>query len=119
MTVTSPKIGAPEVFLLSTAVTSMFACATYSRWTRSSRSKADVISIIRKAVPLTASLMLLISSPAFAARPHQTRADDLARPSYERQLIPGQCRSRQSRPVEGDVGDRELPHGGSRRACHA
>ncbi len=28
---TSPKIGAPEVFLLSTAVTSMFACATYSR----------------------------------------------------------------------------------------
>ncbi len=85
---TSPKIGAPEVFLLSTAVTSMFACATYSRWTRSSRSKADVISIIRKAVPLTASLMLLISSPAFAARPHQTRADDLARPTYERQLIP-------------------------------
>jgi hypothetical protein len=69
---TSPKIGAPEVFLLSTAVTSMFACATYSRWRRSSRSKADVISIIRKA----------------AARPHQTGADDLARPTYERQLIP-------------------------------
>ena len=23
------------------------------------------------------------------------------------------------RPVEGDVGDRELPHGGSRRPCHA
>ena len=68
---TSPKIGAPEVFLLSTAVTSMFACATYSRWTRSSRSKADVISIIRKA----------------AARPHQTRADDLARPTCERQLM--------------------------------
>ena len=69
---TSPKIGAPEVFLLSTAVTSMFACATYSRWTRSSRSKADVISIIRRA----------------AARPHQTRAADLARPTYERRLTP-------------------------------
>jgi hypothetical protein len=96
---TSPKIGAPEVFLLSTAVTSMFACATYSRWTRSSRSKADVISIIRKAVPLTASLMLLISSPAFAARPHQTRADDLARPTYERQLIP--ARNHYSNPYIG------------------
>jgi hypothetical protein len=67
---TSPKIGAPEVLLLWTAVTSIFACATHGQWTRSSRSKADVISIIRKAVPLTASLMLLISSPAFAARPH-------------------------------------------------
>ena len=90
---TSPKIGAPEVFLLSTAVTSMFACATYSRWTRSSRS------IIRMAVPLTASLMLLISSPAFAARPHQTRADDLARPTYERQLIP--ARNHYSNPYIG------------------
>jgi hypothetical protein len=84
---TSPKIGAPEVFLLATAVTSTFAGATYSHWTRSSRSKADVISILRKAVSLTASLML-ISSPAFAARPHQTRAGDLAMPTYERQLIP-------------------------------
>jgi hypothetical protein len=80
---TSPKIGAPEVFLLSTAVTSMFACATYSRWTRSSRSKADVISIIRKA----------------AARPHQTRADDLVRPTYERQLIP--ARNHYSNPYIG------------------
>ena len=80
---TSPKIGAPEVFLLSTAVTSMFACATYSRWTRSSRSKADVISIIRKA----------------AARPHQTRADDLARPTYERQPIP--ARNHYSNPYIG------------------
>ena len=80
---TSPKIGAPEVFLLSTAVTSMFACATYSPWTRSSRSKADVISIIRKA----------------AARPHQTRADDLARPTYERQLIP--ARNHYSNPYIG------------------
>src|SRR5712671_2677089 len=34
-------------------------------------------------------------------------------------LAASQCRSRQSRPVEGDVGDRELPHGGSRRPCHA
>src|SRR5712664_780165 len=33
-------------------------------------------------------------------------------------LAASQCRS-QSRPVEGDVGDRELPHGGSRRPCHA
>jgi hypothetical protein len=96
---TSPKIGAPEVFLLPTAATSMFACATYSRWTRSSRFKADVISIIRMAVPLTASLMLLISSPAFAARPHQTRADDLARPIYERQLIP--ARNHDSNPYIG------------------
>jgi hypothetical protein len=76
---TSPKIGTPEVFLLSTAVTSMFACATYSRWTRSSRSKADVISIIRKA----------------SARPHQTRADDLARPK----LIP--ARNHYSNPYIG------------------
>jgi hypothetical protein len=39
------------------------------------------------AVPLTASLMLQASS-AFAARPHQTRAGDLARPSYESRLTP-------------------------------
>jgi hypothetical protein len=54
---TSPKIDAPEVFLLSTAVTSMFA------------------------------------------RPHQTRADDLARPTYERQLIP--ARNHYSNPYIG------------------
>ncbi len=30
-----------------------------------------------------------------------------------------QCRSRQPRPVEGDVGHRALPHVGARRACRA
>src|SRR6267378_4762242 len=30
-----------------------------------------------------------------------------------------QRRSRQPGPVEGDVGDRALPHGGARRACRA
>src|SRR5712692_2040178 len=34
-------------------------------------------------------------------------------------MAASQCRSRQPRPVEGDVGDRELPHGSSRRPCHA
>ena len=43
--------------------------------------------------------MLLISSPAFAARTHQTRADDLARPTYERQLIP--ARNHYSNPYIG------------------
>ena len=30
-----------------------------------------------------------------------------------------QCRPCEPRPAEGDVGDRELPHGGPRRACRA
>ena len=30
-----------------------------------------------------------------------------------------QCRSRQPRPAEGDVGHRALPHGGARRPCRA
>ena len=34
-------------------------------------------------------------------------------------MAPGQCRPCQPRPVEGDVGDRELPHGGARRSCRA
>ncbi len=33
-------------------------------------------------------------------------------------LAASQCWPRQSRPVEGNVGDRELPHAGSRRPCH-
>ena len=32
-------------------------------------------------------------------------------------MAQGQCRPYKPRPVEGDVGDRELPHGGARRAC--
>ena len=34
-------------------------------------------------------------------------------------MAPGQCRPCQPRPTEGDVGDRELPHGGARRSCRA
>jgi len=34
-------------------------------------------------------------------------------------MAQSQCRPCEPRPVEGDVGDRELPHGGSRRACCA
>ena len=34
-------------------------------------------------------------------------------------MAPGQCRPCQPRPTEGDVGDRELPHGGARRPCRA
>ena len=34
-------------------------------------------------------------------------------------MAPGQCRPCQPRSVEGDVGDRELPHGGARRTCRA
>ena len=34
-------------------------------------------------------------------------------------MAPGQCRPCQPRSVEGNVGDRELPHGGARRTCRA
>ena len=34
-------------------------------------------------------------------------------------MAPGQCRPCQPRPTEGDVGDRELPHGSPRRPCRA
>jgi hypothetical protein len=34
-------------------------------------------------------------------------------------LAQSQCRPCEPRPIEGDVGDRELPHGGSRRPCYA
>ena len=34
-------------------------------------------------------------------------------------MAPSQCRPCQPRPTEGDVGDRELPHGGARRPCRA
>ena len=34
-------------------------------------------------------------------------------------MAQSQCRPCEPRPVEGDVGDRELPHGGARRACRA
>ena len=34
-------------------------------------------------------------------------------------MASSQCRPCEPRPVEGDVGDRELPHGGARRACRA
>jgi hypothetical protein len=34
-------------------------------------------------------------------------------------MAPGQCRSREPRPAEGDDSDRALPHGGARRARHA
>jgi hypothetical protein len=34
-------------------------------------------------------------------------------------VAPSQCRPCQPRPTEGHVGHRELPHGGSRRACRA
>ncbi len=34
-------------------------------------------------------------------------------------MAPGQCRPCQPRSVEGDVGDRELPHGRARRPCRA
>jgi hypothetical protein len=81
---TSPKIGAPEGFVDGCHIN--VRMCHLQPLDKAFRSKADVISIIRKAVPLTASLMLLTSSLAFAARPHQTRADDLARLTYKRQL---------------------------------
>jgi site-specific recombinase XerD len=34
-------------------------------------------------------------------------------------VAPRQCRARQPRPDEGDVGHRALPHGGARRPCRA
>ena len=34
-------------------------------------------------------------------------------------MAPSQCRPCEPRPAQGDVGDRELPHGGARRPCRA
>src|SRR5712671_596023 len=34
-------------------------------------------------------------------------------------MAPSQCRPCQPRPTQGDVGDRELPHGSARRPCRA
>lgn len=34
-------------------------------------------------------------------------------------MAPGQCRPCEPRPTQGDVGDRELPHGSARRSCRA
>ena len=42
---------------------------------------------------------------------------DLPRPRPG--MAPGQCRPCEPRPTQGDVGDRELPHGGARRPCRA
>ncbi len=55
--------------------------------------------IIRKLVPLTASLTLLIASPVFAASHHRPRVDDLSAPTYERQLTPSH--NHQSDPYFG------------------
>jgi hypothetical protein len=43
-------------------------------------------SIIKKAVPLAASLLLLAGSPAFAAKYHLTRAHSLVAATYEPHL---------------------------------
>ena len=34
-------------------------------------------------------------------------------------MAPSQCRPSEPRPDEGDVGDRDLPHGSARRTCRA
>jgi hypothetical protein len=62
---TSPKIVTPEVPRLTTAIAAV---------------------VIRKVIPLTASFILLIGSPAFAASHYRTHANDLSAPTYERQL---------------------------------
>jgi hypothetical protein len=61
-------------------------------------------SIIKNAIPLAASLLLLVGSPAFAARHHldrETRTDDLIAPIYARKLPPSSSRDDNSSPYIG------------------
>jgi hypothetical protein len=53
--------------------------------------RTEMTSILKKAVPLAAGLVLLAGSPAFAARHHlnkETRIHDLIAPTYARPLPP-------------------------------
>ncbi len=60
--------------------------------------------IIKKTIPLVASLLLLAGSPAFAARSHpnrETRAHDLVAATYPPHLPPSPSRSDNSSPYIG------------------
>jgi hypothetical protein len=60
--------------------------------------------IIKKAIPLAASIVLLAGSPAFAASHHlnrEPRATDLVAPTYARQLPPSWFRGDNSSPYIG------------------
>ena len=57
--------------------------------------------IIKKAIPLAAGLLLLVGSPAFAARYHlnrETRSHDLVAATYATHLPPSSSRSDNSSP---------------------
>jgi hypothetical protein len=60
-------------------------------------------SIIKKAIPLAASLLVLAGSPAFAATHHlaETHSDDLITSTDVRQLPPLQSPSDDSSPYIG------------------
>jgi hypothetical protein len=58
-------------------------------------------SILKKAIPLAAGLVLLAGSPVFAARHHlnkETRINDLVAPIYARTLPPSWAGSDNSSP---------------------
>jgi hypothetical protein len=60
--------------------------------------------IIKKAIPLAASLVLLAGSPAFAASHHhnrEARGADLIAATYARQLPPSRFRGDNSGPYIG------------------
>ena len=60
--------------------------------------------IIKKTIPLVASLLLLAGSPAFAARDHLisvTRSHDLVAATYAPHLPPSSSRSDNSSPYIG------------------
>ena len=71
-------------------------------------------------------LMAKADEPRHAAA-HLTRGARVAPGAGGRGYLPrswtgvasSQCRPCEPRPAEGDVGDRELPHDGARRACRA
>ena len=56
--------------------------------------------IIKNAIPLTASLLLLVGSPAFAAGHHLDRETRIA-PIYARQIPPSSSRDDNSSPYIG------------------
>jgi hypothetical protein len=67
--------------------------------------------IIKKAIPLAASLLLLAGSPAFAASYHlnrETRTHDMVAATYASHLPPPSSRSDNSCPYIGQW----LEHGG-------
>jgi hypothetical protein len=68
---------------------------------------------------ITSKLKEGVEPPAYARRVASIAGGRGHLPWPRPGMAPGQCRPCQPWPTQGNVGDRELPHGGARRTCRA